>query len=163
MLLALKSPGRIKERSQKCRFSFRHSMSNNFEILEHTADVKIRVWGQTKEELFENAVLAMMSVLAPVTDLSDRTELSQIVKVKASDFETLLIDFLNEVLYLTQTEKAIFDKIKISKLTDTEITSEIFGKRAERFGEDIKAATYHNLEVSQNQVGVWEAIILFDV
>ncbi len=138
-------------------------MPGNFEILEHTADVKIRVWGKTKEALFQEAVLAMMSILASCSALADQPKLNRTVKVKASDSETLLVDFLNEVLYLTQTEKAVFDKIKISKLTDTEIIGELSGKKVERFGEDIKAATYHNLDVHQNRDGVWEAIILFDV
>ncbi len=88
-------------------------MPNNFEILEHTADVKIRVWTETKEALFQEALLAMMSILAPDENCSDHYDLHQDIKVKASDSETLLIDFLNEVLYLTQTQKAIFGKIKI--------------------------------------------------
>ncbi len=140
-------------------------MPNNFEILEHTADLKIRVFGKTKEDLFQNALLAMMSILAPDANRSDRYDLHHYIEIKASDFETLLIDFLNEVLYLTQTEKAVFDKIKISKLTDTdtEIIGELSGRKVERFGEDIKAATYHNLDVHQNQDGIWETIILFDV
>jgi len=138
-------------------------MPENFEILEHIADLKIRVWAKTKKELFENALLAMASILAPVSNLSDRTDLKQNVQVKASDLETLLIDFLNEVLYFSQTKKAIFDKIKILKFTDTEIIGELSGKEVESFSEDIKAATYHNLSVRQNQDGIWEAIILFDV
>jgi len=74
-----------------------------------------------------------------------------------------LVDFLSEVLYQTQVNKEIYNKVEFKKLTDTELEAEIFGQKVEGFGEDIKAATYHNLEIKQKERGGWEAIVLFDV
>lgn len=132
-----------------------------FEILEHKADLKIRALGKTKEELFLNMLLGMNSALrAQIQD--SRFEIREI-QVKSPDLPALLVDFLSEALYQIQVNKEIYNDIKFKKFTDTEIEAEIFGQKVERFGEDIKAATYHNLEVKQKKDGNWEAIVLFDI
>jgi len=132
-----------------------------FEILEHKADLKIRAFGQTKEKLFLNMLLGMNSALrAQIQD--PKPEIKEI-KVKSPDLSALLVDFLSEVLYQAQVNKEVYNNIDFKKLTDTELEAEIFGQKVERFGEDIKAVTYHNLEVNQKKDGSWEAIVLFDV
>ena len=87
----------------------------------------------------------------------------QKVKIKSDDLGALLVDFLNEVLYLSQTNKAVYDYFIINRFTDSEIEAEIQGKEVERFEEDIKAATYHDLEIKQNKNKVWEGTVLFDI
>jgi len=132
-----------------------------FEVLEHKADLKIRAFGKTKEKLFLNMLLGMNSALrAQIQDLKPET---REIKVKSLDLGALLVDFLSEVLYQTQVNKEIYNKVEFKKLTDTELEAEIFGQKVEGFGEDIKAATYHNLEIKQKERGGWEAIVLFDV
>jgi len=144
-----------------------------FQILEHRADLKIRIFGKTKEELFLNAVLAMASGLrpkiknqkSPKESLRFPTGPAKIkkIKVSSSNLETLLVDFLSEVLYLTQVNKEIYTDVKFKKFSDKEISAEIMGRKVERFGEDIKAVTYHNLDVHQKEDGSWEGTILFDI
>jgi len=133
----------------------------NYEILEHTADLKIRVFGKNKEELFSNALLAMASGLRP--KIKNQNAKRKTVKIKANDLPTLLVDFLSEILYLTQVNKEIYNEIKFKKFSDTELEAELEGQKVESFGEDIKAVTYHNLEVEQKDDGTWEAVILFDI
>jgi len=132
----------------------------NYEILEHKADLKIRVFGKTKKELFLNAVLAMGESLKPngKSSIVDRK-----IKVKSGNLETLLVDFLSEVLYLVQVNKEIYINVEFNKFSDNEIETELSGQKVERFGEDIKAVTYHNLDVRQKEDDNWEATILFDV
>ena len=132
-----------------------------FEILEHKADLKIRVFGKTKEELFSNALLAMTNGLRP--ELKAQNAKSKNIKVKSLNLETLLIDFLSEVLYLIQVNKEVYDTIKFKMFSDNELEAELFGKKIERFGQDIKAVTYHSLDIHQGGTGMWEAIILFDI
>lgn len=133
----------------------------HFEVLEHTADLKIRVFGKTKEELFENAVLAMASGLRP--KVTSQISKAKTIKVSSLDLPSLLVDFLSEVLYLTQVNKEIYDEVKFKKFSDTEIEADLTGQKAESFGEDIKAVTYHNLEVKEEEGGIWQATILFDI
>jgi len=132
----------------------------NYEILGHKADLKIRVFGKTKKELFLNAVLAMGESLKPNGKSSI---VNRKIKVKSGNLETLLVDFLSEVLYLVQVNKEIYINVEFNKFSDNEIETELSGQKVERFGEDIKAVTYHNLDVRQKEDDNWEATILFDV
>ena len=133
-----------------------------YEILEHKADLKIKVKGLSKEELFLNALLGMEEGLGPETK-ETKEEIKREIKIKSIDLSALLVDFLNEALYLIQVHKEIYNKIKFVKFSDKELEVELFGQKVERFGEDIKAVTYHGLEVKQNKDGDWEATILFDI
>jgi UDP-N-acetylmuramoyl-L-alanyl-D-glutamate--2,6-diaminopimelate ligase len=132
-----------------------------FEILPHTADVKIRAFGGNLEELFKNALLGMMEVMKP--KLSGQSGKTRRIELKSIDRNALFIDFLNEVLYLAQANKEAFPKIKFSKFSDTELEAELVGQKVESFSEDIKAVTYHGAEIKQKNDGTWETAILFDI
>ncbi len=132
-----------------------------YEILEHKADLKIRVFGKTKEELFKNALFAMTESMRP--ESRDKEIAKRKLEIKSGDFNTLLIDFLSEVLYQSQVNKESYVDVKFKKFTEDELKAEIIGGKVERLGEEIKAATYHNLDIRQNKDGIWEAIILFDI
>lgn len=140
-------------------------MQNNnlkFKILPHIADLKIQVCGQTKEELFKNALLAMQESIKPEIKKPEE-KVKQEIKIKSLDSPSLLVDFLSEVLYLIQVNKEIYNNVKFTKFIDFGLEAELFGEKIERFGEDIKAVTYHSLDVHQNPDGVWEATVLFDI
>jgi len=132
-----------------------------YEILPHTADLKIRAFGRAKEELFSNALLGMTEALQ--AEIKEQKIKSKDIKIKSLDLGALLVDFLSEVLYLTQVNKEIYIKVKFKEFSDTELKAELFGQKVERFGEDIKAVTYHNLDVHQGKDGIWEATVLFDI
>ena len=131
-----------------------------YKILEHKADLKIRAFGKTKEELFLNMLLGMTKSQKP--EIKGK-KVKREVKIKSLDLEALLVDFLSEVLYLSQVNKEIYKDMKFKKFTDTEIEGELIGQKVERFGEDIKAVTYHSLDIHQREGGIWEATVLFDI
>jgi len=132
-----------------------------FELLEHKADLKIRAFGKTKEELFLNMLLGMTNGLRP--EIKNKKSKIKKIKIKSLDLETLLVDFLSEALYLIQVHKEIHNKIKFIKFSDNELEAELFGQKVERFDEDIKAVTYHSLDVHQEKDGTWQATVLFDI
>ncbi len=132
-----------------------------YEVLEHKADLKIRAFGKTKEELFQNTLLAMIENMKPELKKPEEKTKREI-KIKSLDPLSLLVDFLNEVLYLTQVNKEIYN-IKFQKITDNEIEGELIGQKVERFGEDIKAVTHHDLDIRQEMDGNWEATVIFDI
>ena len=76
----------------------RGDVSEPFEILEHTADIGFRAWGARPAELFQNAARAMMAIAAETDSIDEREELP--VELKAEDYESLMVDWLSEVLYL---------------------------------------------------------------
>jgi len=151
-----------------------------YQILEHKADLKIKAFGKNREELFLNMFLGMNESLKPVigkTEEKIRTprfsrepcfprrarKIKREIQIKSLDLPVLLVDFLSEVLYLIQVNREIYNDIKFKKLTKTELEAEIFGQKVERFGEDIKAVTYHALDVYQRKDRDWEATVLFDI
>lgn len=132
-----------------------------YEVLEHTADLKIRAFGKTKEEVFRHILLGMTESMEAELRQSQE-KIKQRIKIKSLDLEALLVDFLSEVLYLTQVNKEIYNDIKFKKLEDKELEGELLGQRVERFGEDIKGVTYHGLEIKKVD-NHWETTVLFDI
>jgi len=132
-----------------------------YKIIEHRADLKIKVFGKTKEELFENAVLAMNDYLQP--EIKNSKIIKRKILIKSFDIKTLIVDFLSEILYLIQTKKETYFKTDFKKFTNTEINAFIFGRKVKKFNEDIKAVTYYDLEIKQKEKNLWQATILFDI
>jgi SHS2 domain-containing protein len=133
-----------------------------FQILEHKADLKIRVFGKTKEELFENAMVGMFGA-AKYKPTKQLTTKQLTTKIKSIDLPSLLVDFLNEVLYLVETKKLVFEKIEFKKFRENEIEAILIGKPLKRMGVHIKGVTYHDLDIRQEKNRTWEATILFDI
>lgn len=143
-----------------------------FEFLPHLADLKLKAFGRTKKKLFLNALLGMTSALGAEVK-SPRSRASSLrgkqkskiksIKIKSLDLSALLVDFLNEVLYLTQVNREIYNDVKFTRFTDTELEGELIGQKVERFREDIKAVTYHDLDTKQRKDKTWEATVLFDI
>lgn len=132
-----------------------------YKILEHKADFKIQACGKTKEELFLNVLLGMEKNMKP--EILDREQAKRKIGIISLDLPALLVDFLSEALYLIQVNKEVYNDVKFIKFSDKELEAELSGQKVERFGEDIKAVTYHDLDVHQDKEGAWEATVLFDI
>ncbi|MBD3208050.1 MAG: hypothetical protein GF370_01165 [Candidatus Nealsonbacteria bacterium] len=131
-----------------------------YKVLDHKADLIIRGYGRTKKELFTNLLRGMMESQEP--DAGHR-EVKREIKAKSSDSAALLVDFLNEALSLAQTHKEFYSEFEEDKLKETEIQGMLIGKAVKGWGKEIKAATYHELKISQKKGGKWEAQVIFDV
>jgi len=138
-----------------------------YKILEHKADLKIKVFGKTKEELFENAMVGMFE--AAKYEMTKRLTTKRLttkrltIKIKSIDLPSLLVDFLSEVLYLAETKKLVFEKVEFKKFTENEIEAKLTGNQLKRMGVHIKGVTYHELDIRQKKDGTWQATILFDI
>ena len=132
-----------------------------YQILEHISDLKIRVFGKTKEELFLNALLGMAENQKP--EIKGKQKTKRQIKIESLDLPALLVDFLGEALYLSQVNKEVYFDASFKNFSNTELRGELIGQKVERFGEDIKAVTYYGLDIHQRKDGSWEAIILFDI
>ena len=132
-----------------------------YEILEHTGDVKIRVFGETPDGLFQNALLAMNEILKP--KIKGQRSKVRNIEITSTDLNALLVDFLSEINYLRQVNREVYDKVKFTKFSAVKVEAELNGRKVEEFGEDIKAVTFHELDVRQGPEGIWETVIVFDV
>jgi SHS2 domain-containing protein len=132
------------------------------EWLEHTADIRVRIYGKTLEELFADALKAMTEILAP-TDREPKQADQRPISIQASDVTSLVIDFLNAVLLETTLRKTAYRQVTFHALAETGLRALLSGFRFESLGRDIKAVTYHEANVHKNQNGDWETQIVFDL
>ncbi|OGZ33604.1 MAG: hypothetical protein A2Y98_01575 [Candidatus Portnoybacteria bacterium RBG_19FT_COMBO_36_7] len=135
-------------------------MDKSFEILDHPADLKIRAFGKTKEGLFLNMMRGMAE--SQQGEIENKKEIKKEIKVKSSDLASLLVDFLSEIIYLSQTNKEIYFNAGFRKFSENYLEGELFGQKVKRFNEDIKAVTYHELEIKKAD-DHWEATVIFDI
>jgi len=133
---------------------------NLIKILEHRADLRIMAFGKTKEELFNNIMNGMFKGARYETE---EREIKRKIEISSFDLSSLLVDFLNKILYLTETKKEVYQKINFKKFSDNEIKGILIGKKLKRIGVQIKAVTYCDLEIGQKENKTWEAKILFDI
>ncbi|MFC1900730.1 archease [Chloroflexota bacterium] len=138
-------------------------MEKEFEILEHTADIGIIAYGSNINEAFVNAAKGMFSL---ITELGDVEETEQReIEIEATDPESLLVAWLNELIFLFDTENLLFKRFNITQLTDTRLKAAAYGEKADlsrhSIKRGIKAATYHMLSIEKND-GV-KATVVFDV
>lgn len=160
-------------------------MKENFKILEHISELRIRAFGKTRKELFLNMMRGMFSVIAPKTDSRQPTAFDRnpereqapygtgkfgtgqtdkrIIKIKSQDINALLVDFLNECLYFSQINHEIYQNIKFERFTETELEGVLMGQKVARLAEDIKAVTYHGVEVKKNNNGFWRVDVIYDI
>jgi len=135
-------------------------MLKKFEILEHKADLKIRVFGRDLKELFLNAMVGMFEEAGYE---SEGEEIKREIKISSLDLPSLLVDFLSEVLYLCEVNREVYHKVLFKNLTEKELKGILIGKPLKRMGVHIKAVTYHDLDIHQKEDKTWQATILFDI
>ena len=136
-----------------------------FEIIEHTADVGIRAWGDTIEEAFEQAALGMFSIIADVSKVDFIGEAE--VRVENEEMDGLLVDWLSELLYLFDAERIFLGKFEVN-IEERDgryfLKGRVFGERYDPkkhgMGVEIKAVTYHMLKVDMEKK---EITVLFDI
>ncbi len=136
-------------------------MIKKFKVLEHTADLRIKAFGKTKRKLFSNMLQGMAENQKP--EIKKKEKVKKRIKIESPDPNSLLVDFLSEVLYLSQVDAAVYNRVKFNKFTDTEIKGKLIGNKVEKFGEDIKGVTYHNLNIIQKKDGNWQVTVIFDI
>jgi SHS2 domain-containing protein len=130
------------------------------EEVDHTADRAFRVRGGNLAELLENAAQAMVALdgAPPASECFIR----RVIDVEGSDRETLLVNWLNEILYLEQTHHEFYDYFLLSDVAENHLRAQLYGRQLDRSVTSIKAVTFHNLEVRESSEGL-EATIVVDV
>jgi len=138
-------------------------INKDFEILDHTADVGIIAYGADLKQAFANAARALFSL---ITELDDVEEvLHQDIVVNASDVESLLVAWLNELVYRFDTEAILFKRFDISQLDDTHLKARSYGEKVDsskhKLKTGVKGATYHMLKVDKTDG--FRVQVLFDI
>jgi SHS2 domain-containing protein len=131
-----------------------------FENLEHTADLAILAYGKDLPELFCNIAYGMFSNMAGIDTI--KSEITHTIRLKAENLRDLLIDWLNELLYLHDINQEVYCQFKIINLSEKEIEAEVSGQKTSDIKIEIKAATYHDLKIEKKKK-FWQAQVIFDI
>ncbi len=136
----------------------------NFEILEHPADVGFRAWGNSLEDVFGNCAQALLSIILDASNV-DESERCQI-DAEGSDLESLLVNWLNEVLYYVDTRRLVFNSFAIHFGESCKLSCEASGEKRTPAKHpvrvSVKAVTYHQLRLSKSGEQ-WIAEVFVDV
>ena len=135
-----------------------------YEQIPHTADIALRVYGNDLKELFINAAYGMFDVIADLEGL--KVSVSIDVNLEAPSKEELLVCWLDELIYNFYTKGIIFFNFDVSFISEKHIMAKASGRHVgenkNRLKTEIKAATYHDLQIKETTEGL-SADIVFDV
>lgn len=134
--------------------------SAGYQEVEHTADWELHVWAPGLRALFEQAALGMYALSG--TRLQDEPRQIRSLELSASDLESLLVAFLEELLFLSEQEQIGFDVFDSIKLNNNRVQLRLEGAPILSQSKEIKAVTYHNLQIRETAQG-YEVNIVFDV
>ncbi len=134
-----------------------------YEILEHPGDIKIRIFGKDDKELFANAALGMTSYIygQKITEDRQGPVFFETAEIRSPDKEALLVDWLSEILYRSETNKRAYTDYEILDIKETDLKAKIGSIEAKAI-EDIKAVTYSGLKIEKEK-DHWEAEVVFDI
>ena len=139
-----------------------HTMG--YELIEHTADVGIRVWADDVKGLFEEAARGLFDIITDIKTVNAQIERS--VTVRGSGWEEVMVAWLTELLYLHEVKGLLFCDFSVAEVDRVIVTGVA---RGERFNEKrhaiktvVKAVTYHQLRIRE-QNGHWHSQIIFDI
>ena len=132
-----------------------------YELLEHTADVGIKAYGDSLDEAFAHAAKGLFDIM------TDTSEIKPVQKVEVSlpdapSLEQLLVDWLSELVFLNGARNLVFGRFDV-KISGTSLKATVFGDEYDvkkyRMGTEVKAVTYHMLEVHA-QPPIWVQVLL---
>ncbi len=135
--------------------------AKKFKFLEHTADIKFQAFGKSVEEVFKNSALAMFNAMSD-------GKIKKIKKIKINaegrDFESLLYNFLEELLILFDSKGFFLSSVENLKIENNKLIAEVTGDNAENYEItiDVKAVTYNEMFVKKIK-NKWIAQVVLDV
>jgi len=131
-----------------------------------TADAAFDAFGKTAEKLFENAALATSEIMVDFKTL--KTKITKKIVLTAENNEQLLFKFLDQIVFLKDSEQLLFKKFKVKIAQDKPCTLEAdcigdkISQETQKLRNDIKAVTYHNFKLEQTKQG-WKARVVLDI
>jgi SHS2 domain-containing protein len=131
-----------------------------FEEISHTADWSIRVWAEDLAGLLTESARGMYTLSN--AEQGEGAKTKRELSLEAVDAESLLVEFLEELLYLSESEGLIFDQFDILEIKETKLNAMMEGRALRLQEKEIKAVTFHNLAIRESERGL-EVEIVFDV
>jgi SHS2 domain-containing protein len=137
------------------------SAAGYWQEVDHTADWALRVRGDDLRALYEHAALGMLELAGGEADPAE-PRIARTFTLSAPDSETLLVDWLTELLILIEDDGIVFDRVEVHHADDHSLEAAVSGRAGGGFAKHIKAVTFHNLKITCADGGC-ETTIVFDV
>jgi SHS2 domain-containing protein len=139
-------------------------MKKRFEILDHTADIGLIVYGENLRVLYENAGEAFFHIITDLRKVRRRVE--KRIDIKGESLDRLMVDWLSELLYLHDVESLLFKGFKVDSVGEGGLKAIVKGEPFQEgihvIKTEVKAVTYHQIEVRQEN-GRWRAQVILDL
>lgn len=123
-----------------------------YRLLDHTADVQIQAFGSSIAQIFENSATAVFEQIADLRNVRATGE--EKIVIESPTLEELLVDFLNELVFLHSTMSYIFSSFSVmieGLRLECSARGEKIDRRRHRLKNDVKAVTYHMLEFNTRE------------
>ncbi len=131
-----------------------------FEEIAHTADWSIRVWAEDLLGLLTESARGMYALAH--AEAGEGPRVQRKLSLEAVDAESLLVVFLEELLYFSESERILFHNFRGLQVEGSRVSGMMEGGALRSQEKEIKAVTFHNLEIRQSERGL-EVEIVFDV
>ena len=132
------------------------STKNKFDFFDVTADIGFTAYGDSLNECYENAGLALFNVISNTDNIGQEKTIS--FEIQSEDYVSLLYDYLEELLFYHETEFMLFSDFKVELTDNFALKATITGEEidwSKHFrGCEVKAITFHMMEVNQDQLFV---------
>jgi SHS2 domain-containing protein len=139
-------------------------MKGLYTLLDHTADLRVRITGESRAELFQNAGLALADLICDPDTLKSTQTVS--IDVTGDDPADLMVNFLRELLYLWTGKEKLVKMVSILDVSDTALSASVaaanYDSRNHTILNEIKAVTYHQIAVEPVGDG-WQATVVLDI
>ena len=124
-------------------------------------DVRFRAYGKSLEQAFENAALAMLNVMVETSSVNN--SLSVNIELTSFDLDSLLFEWLSEILFVFEVDELVFGRIEVNKITVDEdneqcsLEATLYGESIDLsvhvFDTEVKAATYNDMRIENSDAG----------
>ena len=133
-------------------------------LLEHTADIGIKIVADHPRQLFATAADAMFDMITDLSRVEERQRHK--VSIEGADWPDLMVNWLRELLFLWSARQMLIKRVRINALSAQHLAADLwyddYDPVRHVVKEEIKAVTYHQIRVEQGVKG-WEAQVIFDV
>ncbi len=127
-----------------------------FKEIEHTADAALHVWGTTLTEMFQQAALGIYAMAGAQAD--DSSPIHRSIHLEADDLETLMVNFLSELLFFL--DEGFLFQVAALQINQNKLDGELSGSRVVQIQKEIKAVTFHDLQIIRSENCFQTSIVL---
>jgi SHS2 domain-containing protein len=136
----------------------------HFEILDHTADTGLTIYGEDLKALFAHAGEGFFHIITDLRKVKPRVE--KRVELRGESLDRLMVGWLGELLYLHDVDHLLFRKFDIESVGEEGLRAvakgEHFQEGVHVIKTEVKAVTYHQIRVEKRNGG-WRARVIFDL